>query len=159
MVEIEGSEHTQTIKTSGQFYADDGYIAGVDGERVQTVMTNITQHFKCLGLRMNHTKTKMLIGRIGNVQVNISNHAYQRRLTGTGSSYRERMAEPITCPEPDCEKILQRRRLKDHLLLDHNSSNNRTPSAEIRPPIGDYTWEVGDFCPVEGCGYPPHVLI
>ena len=90
--DIADQEAGQSNQTTGIFYADDGYVAGTDGTRVQQVMQLYTQQFKLLGLHMSYAKTKMLIGQVNHLQTNISPQAYHRRLTGEGPSYRQRMS-------------------------------------------------------------------
>ena len=46
MQEIDNAEGHLEHRTSGMFYADDGYVAGTDGPRVQTVLTHATALFK-----------------------------------------------------------------------------------------------------------------
>jgi len=50
------------VKTTQIFYADDGYISGIDGDRVQTVMDYETRLFGRIGLCMNYEKTKVMVG-------------------------------------------------------------------------------------------------
>jgi hypothetical protein len=100
------------------FYADDGLIAGTDKEKIQQLLTTITDLFERIGLRMNAGKTKALIS-----QPTITNHrictpAFNRRKSGEGPSYLSDNRALINCTV--CGLELQRRSYKRHLINKHN---------------------------------------
>lgn len=79
---------TSVVKTEKIVYADDVYIFGIDGERVQRVMEHATTLFSTLGLRMNYGKTNIMIGQGGHRTTRLSNIVYKRRITDVGGTYK-----------------------------------------------------------------------
>ena len=51
-------------------------------------------------------------------------------------------------------KTLQHRRLRDHLLM-HHQQHYQTPLDTSDPDQGHYSWNEGEACPIEHCGYQP----
>jgi Reverse transcriptase (RNA-dependent DNA polymerase) len=71
------------------FYADDGYLASTDPYMVQAAVTMTKNLFEQMGLQMNASKTKVLLGEPLQPMHLMSDEAYHRRLTGEGQTYRE----------------------------------------------------------------------
>ena len=44
-----------------QFYADDGFIGGLDNDKVQVMLNIMEENFKKVGLLMNNIKTESMI--------------------------------------------------------------------------------------------------
>ena len=103
---------------SANLYADDGLIAGFNAKQVQHELSIITELFAKVGLNMNATKTKSMVMVGARQYHSISDEAYERRMKGTGESYKTRMSRLITCPE--CDKEMRMSHLKTHLSLIHN---------------------------------------
>ena len=103
---------------SANFYADDGLIAGFNAEQVQHGLSTITELFAKVGLNMNAAKTKSMVIVGARQYHSISDEAYERRMKGTGESYKTRMSRLINCPE--CDKEMRMSHLKTHLSLIHN---------------------------------------
>ena len=80
-----------------QFYADDGVICGEHYERVQHIMDIITQQFELFGLKMNVSKTESMTMEHNATATNMSEEAYNRRITGVGLSYSERQQVCVQC--------------------------------------------------------------
>ena len=96
VLEQEIKKREKSIVTTSQiFYADDGYIAGVDECRVQETMNDAVLLFERLGLYINCEKTKLMVGDIGKLQTQISKEAYDRRVTGRGKVYELRMTKKL----------------------------------------------------------------
>jgi Reverse transcriptase (RNA-dependent DNA polymerase) len=112
------------------FYADDGLIAGTGKEKIQQLLTTITDLFYRIGLKMNTGKTKALIS-----QPTIPNHrictpAFNRRKSGEGLSYLSDNRTLINCTV--CGLELQRRSYKRHMTSQHNNDND--PKKDHKPP-------------------------
>ena len=108
-----------------QFYADDGFIGGLDHEKVQKMLDIMEANFKKFGLLMNNIKTESMI-MLGSKPVHrISDDAYERMVPGNGKSYDEKAKTIINCEL--CNMEIQQRSKKRHQLSNYCRSNrNKT---------------------------------
>jgi hypothetical protein len=97
---------------TAKFYADDGLLASHDAKRVQQGLDKFTELFARVGLKMNATKTVVMISGGPKEYGRQGPAAYTRKVTGRGKTHKERMAEKIQCPL--CEKEMRRQSLKQH---------------------------------------------
>jgi len=111
-----GPEKARVLACS--FYADDGRLAGEDPVSVQTAIDIITDLFLRVGLHMNAAKTKAMTSLGAKAPRRQSSKSYERRLTGEGETYRERVAQRSACPE--CGKLITRAHLNSHLRYVHH---------------------------------------
>jgi Reverse transcriptase (RNA-dependent DNA polymerase) len=79
------------------FYADDGVIAGENPQEVQTLLDFFTSTFARVGLKMNAEKTEALIMNGGKVCPAMLVWAYNRKISGIGSSFTELAKEKVQC--------------------------------------------------------------
>jgi hypothetical protein len=84
-------------ETCSQFYADDGLLSGGNPQEVQRSMDIFTNVFARVGLQMNVIKTKAMTMIGSKVYASISDEAYVRRVTGEGTTYRERSLQKVEC--------------------------------------------------------------
>jgi hypothetical protein len=79
------------------FYADDGLLMGTNEETVQYYLNRYTENFARVGLKMNSEKTKALIMEGGKFYGAQSTEAYNRRMTGVGSTAKRQGLQKIQC--------------------------------------------------------------
>lgn len=80
------------------FYADDCRLASCNALVLQRSIDLLTSLFARLGLQMNAAKSKAMIGTCGRPHRTLCAEAYDRRMTGEGPSFRERMEGETLCP-------------------------------------------------------------
>ena len=143
------------------FYADDGWVAGLCPLQVQQGVDTLENLFSRMGLVMNPTKTKAMIGHPG-VAVHVqSSPAYRRRLTGDGGTYLERIRQETECPE--CGKMLQQGTLARHMLSQHDvyqrpRKRQRLMEQQEQNPVTyriSHPGHAAVRCPVPGCAAAP----
>lgn len=140
------------------FFADDGRLASYDKESLQMSLDLITDLFERVGLQMNASKTKAMIGFSGHIYCDQSSPAYKRRQTGEGPTFSSRKRRKVSCP--NCGKDLQERSLSSHLRSQHKIYDRpelRQTSRAVPGPSQTYTTSIPHphgasvGCPVEGC--------
>ena len=89
-----GSETTR-IESLSVFYADDGYIGGVDAGRVQALTDKAAQMFETMGLVANALKTKAVVNNIATFRTGICQEAYMRRRDKAIPSFKEKQAVTV----------------------------------------------------------------
>ena len=145
---------------SALFYADDGLLESHNAERVQQGLDKITELFLRVGLRMNATKTVVMISGGPKTYGRQGQEAYDRKVTGRGQTHRERMAEKISCPI--CNKEMRRQSLKQHGKRCHDRDDLEIgvsgPESEEEQELESQTHTVScvpvgtkTACPVNGC--------
>ena len=111
-----------------------------------------------VGLKMNASKTKAMVGHSANLGQRLSTPAYKRKLDGGGESHSAAKRRKVSCPVCDAE--LQAASLARHIHRKHGSpfrpaKRRRLLEEAERPPrtyetySPKYVWPLG--CPVEGC--------
>ena len=155
--------------TNIQFYADDGIIAGDNYEQVQYILNIIKENFLSFGLEMNIEKTETMIMSAKKKQYNMSTTAYERRITGIGTTNNESQKINIQCEW--CDKSVQTRSMKNHQLsarcisirkIKEKSTNymrNMQQCIEINNTTESKVYQI-DMptktickCPCEGCSF------
>jgi Reverse transcriptase (RNA-dependent DNA polymerase) len=111
--------HFYSLKV--QFYADDGLLASTNPLMLQTAISVLKELFLSMGLTINASKTKILLGQPAQPYHSMSTQAYNRRITGEGQTYRERMQVIVECPI--CYTEMQKASLPQHLMSIHNEYN------------------------------------
>jgi GAGA factor len=124
---------------------------------LQPTLDLATDLFQRMGLRMNATKTKSMNSHPGSELHYIATPAFSRRMLGTGPTYSATQSRATTCPI--CEKTLQQRNLRQHLISQHQTferppkrpktshSTQHTPNSySISMPPGSWV-----PCPVPDC--------
>ena len=79
------------------FYADDGMVASSDPHWIQGAFNTLVGLFDRVGLRTNIEKTVGMVCRPCQAAGNQLEAAYGRRITGEGSTYRERQKGRVHC--------------------------------------------------------------
>lgn len=137
------------------FYADDGLIASTDHSWLQTSLNLLTDLFSRVGLNTNTAKTKLMTCFPSASATPMSHHAYKRRMSGEGLTYRERQRQLVTCPQPNCNTRLCASSLPRHLQSLHGID---TPSVAQPTPTPPATYRCSfpasirkKKCPVPGC--------
>ena len=97
-----------------QFYADDGIILGENYELIQQILDRLRENFLLFGLEMNLEKTEMMIIKARQKYRKMTQESYDRKITGVGESYNDKQQMMVSCHW--CDKLVQRRSLKTHLL-------------------------------------------
>ena len=77
---------------TAKFYADDGLLASHDAKRIKQGLDKFTELFLRLGLKMNATKTVVMVSGGPKEYGRQGPEAYERKVTGRGKTHRERMA-------------------------------------------------------------------
>ena len=99
------------------FYADDGYIGSRSDTWLAASLQTLVALFRRVGLESNAAKTKSMSCLPTKIRTSYSEPAYQRRATGVGATYRDRLREDVTCP--DCGKVMARGSLPLHRRHQH----------------------------------------
>ena len=140
------------------FYADDGYLGSRDGSWLANGLQILADLFRRVGLESNAAKTKSMSCLPPKVRTSFSESAYQRRATGVGATYRDRLREQIPCP--DCGKLMARGSLPLHRRRQHGreppidwNHENLVSTAGQRYTVSFPNHLASCPCPVEGC---PH---
>ena len=81
----------------------------------------------------------------------LSLEAYQRRVTGKGQAYKERIQEVVKCTL--CDKELQKRRFRYHMRFSHNQTVMVKITIEVDHQ--EFHWTHGSPCPVYDCPFDP----
>lgn len=139
------------------FYADDGLIATSNARMAQEAINHITSLFSRMGLQMNATKTKTVLGQPAELHHSISAASYERRMTGIGLTYVERKRQIVECPK--CQKQMQQVALQNHLMSVHQEYNRSQRRRDLfeKYQVGPMTYTVsmptktGIRCPVPDC--------
>ena len=100
---------------SAVFYADDGMVGASDPAGFQGAISALVAIFDRVGLQTNVDKTVSMAChpcRAGTG--NRTTEGYRRRLTGDGSSFRERQRERVACGE--CGVELAAGSLLSHMM-------------------------------------------
>jgi hypothetical protein len=90
------------IELDAGLNADDGVISSTDNVCLQGSVDHLVGVFARVGLNSNTTKTKALLASTGPKREHLTTHAYKRRLTGIGPSYRARQRRKVQFPT--CKK-------------------------------------------------------
>ena len=101
-------------ETKAQFYADDGLLTGEDDQMVQHALNIFTNTFARVGLKMNAIKTKAMTMTGCKTYTKQSTEAYNRKVTGEGSSHRERALTKVECNL--CGATVNQQSMKSHQL-------------------------------------------
>ena len=118
---------TETISVI--FYADDGRLAGSNHQAIQQGMDDMKELFATVGLQMSESKTKAMISTGNDNYHRLSDEAYKRRMTGKGTSHREKMAEKVVCDK--CNEMVTRQYLWTHMELKHQVTKNVILHSEL----------------------------
>jgi len=133
-------------------------LASTDAAQLQLAIDVAVDLFARVGMQMNASKTKAMVGHNGALRLQLSTPAYKRRLSGEGLSYREAKRRKVTCPH--CDKEMQESLLGRHVHSQHNDLNRpakrrRLLEESSRPPRTYYTYSPSYRhpldCPVPGC--------
>ena len=141
------------------FYADDGQVAGFEGQKVQQAFEILMELFRSVGLDLNPRKTKTMTCGPAHFRYRLSSPAFKRRLVGGVESYRARKRRAVECPH--CGKQLQERSLPSHLTRFHPevAAAQHTPTlpqAELEEPASYRVSVPGSLrtsCPVPDCDF------
>ena len=103
-VMVEGSGGQSRSNQEGRhqnalLYADDGMLALSDPGCLQGAFSTLVGMFDRVGLNMNVRKTVRIFCCPYQVAGTQSEAEYERRMTGTGPSYRERQCVCVQCSE------------------------------------------------------------
>jgi hypothetical protein len=98
------------------FYVNDGYIASRDAEFLQEALNILVKTFKCICLATNTKKTQAMVCMPGKIRVQLPTDSYRRMREGVAAGKESRRA--MVCHV--CNKALQARSLRPHLLSVHN---------------------------------------
>ena len=140
------------------FCADDGLIGSREDQWLQQAMDVLVGVFRRVGWAANVGKTKTMTCFPGSMRTGLSNQAYERRVTGQGDSYRQRLHRRLPCPE--CGKNLAVGSLTHHRRRQHGvepeidweALNPGVPSQPMAHPVSFPTHDVTHIeCPVGGC--------
>ena len=101
-------------ESKAQFYADDGLLTGDDAQMVQNALNIFTDTFARVGLKMNAVKTKAMTMAGCKAYTKQSTEAYNRKLTGEGSSHRQRALTKVECNL--CGATVNQQSMKSHQL-------------------------------------------
>jgi hypothetical protein len=142
---------------AAMLYVDDDLLASNQPEILQGDTDYLVDLFERVGLNANTSKTKSMTCEPRPEQGPICDHAYKRRMTGYGFSYKTRQRRKVTCPT--CDKEMDTGYLSIHQREIHGSS-----AIEVEPSIAaliirrQYIYNASfpsqnDFIifPVEGC--------
>jgi hypothetical protein len=142
---------------AAMLYADDVLLTSNQPDILQGGTDYLVDLFERVGLNTNTSKTKSMTCEPRPEHGPISDHAYTRRMTGYGFSYKTRQRRKVTCPT--CEKEMAAGYLARHQREIHGSSG-----MEVEPPIAASIVRRQDICnasfpsrnyyivcPVEGC--------
>jgi hypothetical protein len=122
-------EKDSNKKVEAIFYADDGLLISDDPTAAQEALNIITENFARVGLKMNALKTEAMIIKGGKVYEAISNVAYNRKVTGTGMTHRERSLEKIECN--CCGELVGRQYIRKHQQTAKCKANREKYKPEI----------------------------
>jgi hypothetical protein len=109
-------------------YADDGLLASNQPDILQGGTDYLVDLFERVGLNANTSKTKAMTCEPRPEHGPISDHAYKRRMTGYGFSYKTRQRRKSTCPT--CDKEMAAGYLAINQREIYGSSG-----MELEPPI------------------------
>jgi hypothetical protein len=98
---------------AAMLYVDDGLLASDQPD-------SLVDLFERVGLNANTSKTKSMTCEPSPEQGPICDHAYKRRMTGYGFSYKTRQRRKVTCPA--CDKEMDAGYLARHQREIHGSS-------------------------------------
>jgi hypothetical protein len=137
--------------------AKDGLLASNQPDILQGGTGYLVDLFERVGLNANTSNTKSMTCEPRPEQGPISDHAYKRRMTGYGFSYKTRQWRKVTCPKCDKE-------MAAGYLSRHQREIHRFSGMEVEPPIAASIVRRQDIynvsspsyngsivCPVEGC--------
>ena len=109
---------------SAVFYADDGMVGALDPAWLQGAFSALVAIFNRVGLRTNVDKTVSMAChpcRAGTG--NRTTEGYRRRLTGVGSTFKERHRERVACGE--CGAELAAGSMSSHMMTRHGKAATR----------------------------------
>jgi exonuclease III len=142
---------------TAMLYANDGLLASNQPDILQGGTDYLVDLLQRVGLNANTSKTKSMTCEPRPEQGPISDHAYKRRMTGYGFSYKTRQRRKVTFPT--CDKEMTAGYLARHQRKIHGYSG-----MEVEPPITASivrrqdiynvsfpSWNDYIVCPVEGC--------
>jgi hypothetical protein len=82
--------------TTVAFYANDGFLASYDVQKLQGSLDGIAELFACVELKINAGKTKVLMSVGGKIYWNLLTETYTRmKTTSEGLTHRDRMADQV----------------------------------------------------------------
>jgi hypothetical protein len=101
-------------ESKAQFYAGDGLLTGDDAQMVQNALNIFTDTFARVGLKMNAVKTKAMTMAGCKAYTKQSTEAYNRKLTGEGSSQHQHALTKVECNL--CRATVNQQSIKSHQL-------------------------------------------
>ena len=139
------------------FYADDGMVGALDPEWLQGAFSALVAIFDRVGLQTNVDKTiSMACHPCRAGSGNRTTEGYRRRITGDGSSFRERQRERVACGE--CGAELAAGSLSSHMMARHGKAAPRQHLWAPQTTGGPRVYKINfptkggrRQCPVEGC--------
>ena len=123
-------------KLAACFYADNGLVAARDADTLQKMFDIMTGLFDCVGLRINTTKTEVMLCVAGHIRNPFDQDAYEARMSDLHRT--ERKGRKMECPT--CGELLAVGPLRSYLASQH----------------GQYQCFLGPEAGKEGCGDPNH---
>ena len=139
------------------FYADDGIIASPWLERLQVLFDVLIYLFDRVFLQMNMQKMVNMVFRACRAPGVWLEAAYERRVTGIGKLYQERLHRRVQFPDFGVDLAAS------SLLVHRQSQHGVVHGEQGRPPIPPTLGEAQTYqvcfpmvpaiiqCPVEGC--------
>jgi exonuclease III len=164
-----GTNRGERRETETQFYADDGLISGNDPKEVQRGLDIFIDGFARIGLKMNASKTEAMIIRGAKAFHQLSDNAYNRRMTGQGMTHREYSQQKVQCK--NCGTFVKRDYMEKHVKTIKCRNTERTENiveqGNTAPPENTES-ESAEYqinmpgktyikCPVEGCTFSTEV--
>jgi hypothetical protein len=160
----------QGILDGTKFYADDGVLHSADPVILQKSLDIITDCFRRVGLRMNPTKTEIMIVKGGKAATKRTEEVYEHMVTGNGLSAKEKAKQKIVCKL--CGTEVQRASMKTHhatkkckqlqkTYVREEEEIEETTTNQCQPcePEASRRYEISMPmrkkcpCPVEGCPF------
>ena len=105
------------IHQAAIFYAENGMVASSDPHWPQGVFNAPVGQFDRVGLQKNIRKTVSMVCHPCQAAGNLSEAAYERRVTGEGPKYREYLKGQVSCRE--CGELMVVVSLMSHLTTQH----------------------------------------
>ena len=111
------------------FYADNGRIAQTNAMLLQVGLDLLTAFFACVGIKMNASKMKAMIGHNGNLCFQLSTLAYKRCMSDACNTHCMSKCYKVSCPH--CNVTIQLASLYRHMYLQHNVLNRPTKRRKL----------------------------
>ena len=138
-------------------YADDGMVASSDPQWLQGSFNTLVGLFDRVGLQTNIGNTVGMFCHPCQAAGNLSKAAYGRRVTGEGTTYRERLKGQVACG--DCRDMLVAGSLSIHMMTHYGRVTDiRRGWSTLAAGIGPQTYRINFLakggslkCSVAGC--------